>query len=102
MRFRAVSAAAMLRRNLLVYGLGGIVAPFIGIKLIDLVVTRARDRLMAVVRAAPACARRLPRADVLTGLAYPLVVTGIAQLAFPDRADGSLVERDGVRRRLAA
>jgi len=38
-RFRAVSAAAMLRRNLLIYGLGGIVAPFIGIKLIDLVVT---------------------------------------------------------------
>jgi len=38
-RFRAVSAAAMLRRNLLVYGLGGIVAPFVGIKLIDLTVT---------------------------------------------------------------
>jgi len=38
-RFRAVSAAAMLRRNLLIYGLGGIVAPFVGIKLIDLVVT---------------------------------------------------------------
>jgi len=37
-RFRAESAAAVLRRNLLVYGLGGIVAPFIGIKLIDLLV----------------------------------------------------------------
>jgi potassium-transporting ATPase ATP-binding subunit len=37
-RFRAASAAAVLRRNLLVYGLGGLVAPFIGIKLIDLVV----------------------------------------------------------------
>jgi K+-transporting ATPase ATPase C chain len=33
---------------------------------------------------------------VLTGLAYPLAVTGVAQLAFPHRADGSLVERDGV------
>lgn len=32
---------------------------------------------------------------VLTGLVYPLVVTGIAQVAFSDRADGSLVERDG-------
>ncbi len=32
---------------------------------------------------------------VLTGLAYPLAVTGIAQVAFPSRADGSLVERDG-------
>jgi K+-transporting ATPase ATPase B chain len=37
-RFRAASAAAILRRNLLVYGLGGLVAPFVGIKLIDLVV----------------------------------------------------------------
>jgi len=32
---------------------------------------------------------------VLTGLAYPLAVTGIAQLAFPARADGSLIHRDG-------
>jgi K+-transporting ATPase ATPase B chain len=38
-RFRAESAARMLRRNLLIYGLGGIVAPFIGIKLIDLLIT---------------------------------------------------------------
>ena len=37
-RFRAASAAAVLRRNLFVYGLGGLVAPFVGIKLIDLVV----------------------------------------------------------------
>jgi K+-transporting ATPase ATPase C chain len=32
---------------------------------------------------------------VLTGLVYPLVVTGVGQIAFPNRADGSLVERDG-------
>jgi potassium-transporting ATPase ATP-binding subunit len=37
--YRPVGAAALLRRNLLIYGLGGIVAPFIGIKLIDIVVT---------------------------------------------------------------
>jgi len=35
-RYRAIGAARLLQRNLLVYGLGGIVAPFIGIKLIDL------------------------------------------------------------------
>lgn len=37
--YRQVGAAALLRRNLLVYGLGGLVLPFIGIKVIDLVVT---------------------------------------------------------------
>jgi K+-transporting ATPase ATPase B chain len=38
-KFRALSAAAVLRRNLLVYGVGGIIVPFIGIKLIDLLIT---------------------------------------------------------------
>ncbi len=38
-KFRAMSASAVLRRNLMVYGVGGIVAPFIGIKLIDLIVS---------------------------------------------------------------
>ena len=37
--YRPVGAAALLRRNLLIYGLGGIVAPFVGIKLIDIVVS---------------------------------------------------------------
>jgi K+-transporting ATPase ATPase B chain len=35
--YRAVGAQALLRRNLLIYGLGGIVVPFIGIKLIDMI-----------------------------------------------------------------
>ena len=38
-KFRAESAVTMLRRNLLIYGLGGIVAPFVGIKLIDLLIS---------------------------------------------------------------
>ncbi|WP_304524661.1 potassium-transporting ATPase subunit KdpB [Dactylosporangium sp. AC04546] len=37
-RYRPSSAAEMLRRNLLIYGIGGIIAPFIGIKLIDLLI----------------------------------------------------------------
>jgi K+-transporting ATPase ATPase B chain len=37
--FRAAPAAILLRRNLLVYGLGGLIAPFIGIKLIDVAIT---------------------------------------------------------------
>ncbi len=39
--YRAVGAAALLRRNLAIYGLGGIVVPFIGIKLIDMVLAAA-------------------------------------------------------------
>ena len=38
-RYRPTSASLLLRSNLLIYGLGGIIAPFIGIKLIDLVVS---------------------------------------------------------------
>ena len=38
-RYRPVGAAALLSRNLLIYGLGGLVAPFIGIKLVDMAVT---------------------------------------------------------------
>jgi len=40
--YRPVGAAALLRRNLLIYGLGGIILPFIGIKAIDLVVAALR------------------------------------------------------------
>ena len=37
--YRPVGAAALLRRNLLIYGLGGIIVPFVGIKIIDIIVT---------------------------------------------------------------
>ena len=37
-RYRPTSAASLLRRNLLIYGLGGVVSPFMGIFLIDLIV----------------------------------------------------------------
>ncbi|MEG1055453.1 MAG: potassium-transporting ATPase subunit B, partial [Janthinobacterium sp.] len=38
-QYRAIGAASLLRRNLLIYGLGGIVLPFIGIKLIDMLLS---------------------------------------------------------------
>jgi K+-transporting ATPase ATPase B chain len=38
-KYRALGAAAILRRNLLIYGVGGLVAPFIGIKAVDLLLT---------------------------------------------------------------
>ncbi|MFN7913938.1 MAG: potassium-transporting ATPase subunit KdpB [Vicinamibacterales bacterium] len=41
-RYRPEGAAALLRRNILVYGVGGIIAPFIGIKVIDVLITALR------------------------------------------------------------
>jgi len=41
-KYRSMSAAALLRRNLWIYGAGGIVVPFIGIKLIDMLITYVR------------------------------------------------------------
>jgi len=38
-KFRAAGAVSVLRRNLLIYGLGGFIIPFIGIKLIDMIIT---------------------------------------------------------------
>src|SRR4051794_1615296 len=38
-KYRPMGAAAMLRRNLLIYGLGGVIVPFLGIKLIDMLIT---------------------------------------------------------------
>jgi K+-transporting ATPase ATPase B chain len=40
-KYRALGAAVLLRRNLLIYGMGGIVVPFVGIKLIDFVIAAA-------------------------------------------------------------
>ncbi len=38
MKFRPLGAAKILQRNLLIYGVGGVIVPFVGIKLIDMVV----------------------------------------------------------------
>ena len=40
-QYRPSGAAALLRRNLLIYGIGGLIVPFVGIKLIDIVVAAA-------------------------------------------------------------
>jgi K+-transporting ATPase ATPase B chain len=41
-RYRPIGAAALLQNNLLIYGVGGIIIPFVGIKLIDLILVALR------------------------------------------------------------
>lgn len=38
-QYKPIGASALLRRNLLIYGVGGVIAPFVGIKLIDMIVS---------------------------------------------------------------
>mgnify|MGYP003693658571 CR=1 FL=1 len=98
-KYRPVGAASILRRNMLIYGVGGILLPFVGIKLIDMLLVALQPRLIeendhVCDNSLPAL-RMLVVLSVLTGVIYPLVVTGIAQLAFPRAANGSLIEADG-------
>ena len=56
-RYRPTGAASILRRNLLIYGVGGLIVPFIGIKLIDLAVTA----IGLAWRNSPCCGKSAPR-----------------------------------------
>ena len=101
-KFRPIGAAALLRYNLLVYGLGGVIAPFVGIKLIDLILVGSGSGELGgdVVRTTIIALRMLLVTAVLLGLLYPLPMTGAAQVLFPAKADGSLVKSGRQGRRL--
>ena len=89
--YRAIGAAALLRRNVLIYGVGGLIVPFIGIKAIDLLLVGTapclKDSVMTrhVHRISSVAAHAGHGADrALTGVVYPLVATwGIAQSGVP-------------------
>lgn len=81
--YRPLGAEVVLRRNLLIYGLGGMIAPFIGIKIIDIMKTITRALVLLLMM------------TVITGIAYPLAVTGISRILFPRQANGSILYQDG-------
>ena len=94
---RASSAAVLLRRNMLIYGLGGIVVPFVGIKLIDMLLAASGTglRRMNMLRELKPTLVIFALLTLVTGVAYPGVVWIFAQLVVPERATGSVIERDG-------
>src|SRR5262249_14973126 len=96
-RYRAIGAAAVLRRHVWIYGVGGIIIPFPGIKLVDMILVA----LHLVKRSPPMLAHIRPAIvslillSVVTGIVYPAIVTAIAQIVFPHQANGSLIVKDG-------
>ena len=97
-RYRALGAAAVLRRHLWIYGVGGIIIPFPGIKIIDMILVA----LKLGVRGGAAMGAHLRPAlmslllfTLVTGLAYPLLVTGIAQVGLSVPGQRKPLVRDG-------
>ena len=103
-RYKPQSAAQMLRRNLLIYGVGGIDCA-ISLHLGDrpdpwLASSRVGDRTMW--KELSAGLRMMLVMTVLTGFLYPAVITVIAQVLFRDQANGSLIVVERAGRRVAA
>ena len=97
-KYRPVGAGAILRRNMLIYGVGGIILPFVGIKLIDLHAGRHESRLSQgerlMFRQFLPALRMLVMLSVLTGVIYPYLVTGYRPCRLPAGR-----EREPARRR---
>ena len=100
-KYRPLGAGPLLRRNLLIYGLGGIIVPFPGIKLIDMLLVGAAGWAMRrtchvhATAFGPPSVRSWSLMTVLLGIVYPLVVTAWRRPCFPRQADGSLIDQDG-------
>ena len=103
--YRPEGAAALLRRQPARHGVGGIVAPFVGIKIIDVVITALHlaqsgpppllENTMNVMRNIVTAALMTVVTTLLLGIVYRLAMTGIAQALFSDKANGQLIEQNG-------
>ncbi len=82
-RYNLSSVSALLRRNLAIYGLGGLILPFVGIKLIDILLVRIEsiikeDPMLQLKRSLLVFAGL----SLICGLIYPLIITAISQVMF--------------------
>ena len=93
-RYRPASAAKLLSRNLWIYGLGGIVVPFVGIKLPRPAhLPHPRDRVITVnqtLRQGWVALRLLLVMTVVLGIAYPFAMFAVGRIV-SDTSDGSYV-----------
>ncbi len=102
-KYRAVGASTLLRDHLVVYGLGGVVAPFLGIKAIDvLLVTSSTSPAEIGARSDARPGPRLAAVSLvaltlITGVAYPLLVTGTPTRRSPARRAGASSSRTARR-----
>jgi K+-transporting ATPase, c chain/haloacid dehalogenase-like hydrolase len=96
-RYRALGVDVVLRQNLLIYGLGGLLVPFLGIKLVDLALRRPSLEGNEMKTMLPPVLLLFVLLSLMTGVLYPLAVTGLAQVLFPHQANGSIVESGGGR-----
>ena len=106
-----MSSSKMLVRNLMIYGVGGIITPFVGIKIIDLIISPSagNDRLHRLLRrffnmstSKGSAAGSIRQAVVTTlvlllicGFLFPVLMTGLGSLIFPSQAGGNLIYVDG-------
>ena len=97
--YRALGADALLRRNLLIWGLGGVIVPFIGIKLIDLIMVGSapgtESKKEGGIRHVAIFSKSillLVFAVVICCGIYPLVLWAIGQIVFPFQANGSMIK----------
>ena len=96
---------SLLRRNLLIWGLGGVILPFVGIKLIDLLLvalgliqlkhTPGNGNGKTIMRHLHANLWLLLFTLALCTVMYPLILWGIGRTAFPSNARGGLVDKNG-------
>ena len=97
-RYQPLGADALLRRNLLIWGLGGVIVPFIGIKAIDVVMVALNlgrlKRRVAMLRYFAKSALLIGISVVVVCGVYPGVLWVIGQTLFPFAANGSIVHDD--------
>ena len=101
-RYRPVGAAALLRRNLLIYGVGGVVAPFIGIKLLDMLLTAYALGLEEPMKKNLMIAILFTLVTtVIFGVIYPLAVTGHGASAVSRESQRATDRKERQDRRIA-